>query len=540
MFPDVSYAIQFIFSDFLNNFQFSFFILPCTSTEIFNIINLQKVKSTNLSNIHMKVIKSISVPLSFILEKILNLCMLQGVYPSSLKMARVVPLHKAGDCSDINNYRPISTLSNLNKIFERILHHRIENFIEKHNLISRFQFGFRTGKSTTMAIFHLVQDILVGLEGGRYTICLFLDLKKAFDSVNHQILLEKCNFYGLRGKINDLIRSYLTDRSQYVAFNGADSQFARVRSGVPQGSVLGPLLFNLFFNDICNLSGAKKNLYADDAVLYITCDTFMDCISELKIFLNVLSGWLNCNCLIPNISKTKLMIFGPSGRTYTDLPQITFRNEILEWVSVFEYLGLSLDNRLLFNIQIEKVCSRIARGRGIIYRLSSFFPINILLSLYNTLVYPHTIYNVVIWGGVAKTRINRVNVALNKTLRIILGVRYNLVGVPLMDTNSMYRDLSVLKFSDIYVYFIALFIYSIFYGTNQYLFNELISVNIPSHGYNTRGNNLSVPYFRLEHSKQFPSSRCIEVFNKLPIYLFQPSSISVFKRNLRSYLLSKY
>ena len=160
--------------------------------------------------------------------------------------------------------------------------------------------------------------------------------------------------------------------------------------------------------------------------------------------------------------------------------------------------------------------------------------------MYNTLVYPHTIYNVVIWGGVAKTRINRVNVALNKTLRIILGVRYNLVGVPLMDTNSMYRDLSVLKFSDIYVYFIALFIYSIFYGTNQYLFNELISVNIPSHGYNTRGNNLSVPYFRLEHSKQFPSSRCIEVFNKLPIYLFQPSSISVFKRNLRSYLLSKY
>ena len=202
------------------------------------------------------------------LADIFNLSFSTGIFPTQLKLAKVIPIHKKESKVLCSNYRPISLLSNIDKILEKLMHTRIYEFLDKNSLIYSLQFGFRQHYSTSHALLHLTQTLMNALDDGNFACGIFVDLQKAFDTVDHSILLKKLEHYGIRGIVNNWFKSYLSDRKQYVSIDGFNSNLATITCGVPQGSVLGPLLFLLYINDLnLAIKHCKVYHFADDTNL---------------------------------------------------------------------------------------------------------------------------------------------------------------------------------------------------------------------------------------------------------------------------------
>ena len=240
------------YSDFLkNSSQNSIFLTPTDPSEVASLISsLNTKKATGPNSIPSFIISKISKEVSIPLSSLINCSFVTGTFPTNLKVARIIPVHKQGSKLSVNNYRPISLLSNIHKIFEKIMYKRLYDFLCKQNSFYELQFGFRSKHSTTHALISLTEKIREAPDNNKYAFGIFIDLKKAFDTVDHNILLKKLEHYGVRGVPNEWFRSYLTGRKQFVTINGSDSKTIGVNIGVPQGSVLGPLLFLVYMNEI--------------------------------------------------------------------------------------------------------------------------------------------------------------------------------------------------------------------------------------------------------------------------------------------------
>ena len=266
------------------------------------------------------------------------------------------------------------------------------------SMIITLLFGFRPGHFTELDALKITDNLTKQMDKMKIPINIYIDLSKAFDTLNHSILIEKLLYYGICGNENNLICNYLSGRHQYVDYNGAKSKTQMLTTGVPQGSILGPLLFLIYINDLPSASAIFDMLmYADDTTLY--CNLNED-INEFEINneLNKINTWLSSNKLCLNIKKTKFMIFHSNHRTILT-PRLTINNIDIECVKQFNFLGLILNSQLTWTNHIEHIAKKISRVIGVLYRLKQIYPQAVLLMLYNALIVPHFSYCILIWGS---------------------------------------------------------------------------------------------------------------------------------------------
>ena len=354
----------------------SIFFEKTTPNEIENIINNLNVrKASGADDLSVSVLKRLNKLLSPILSDLVNQAFEAGVYPDSLKLAKVIPLHKGGIDNDPNNFRPISILSNLNKIVEKVIYPRLYKFFEKYNIISDKQFGFRKGLSTTMATTEFLENILGSLDQGKATCAMFVDLSKAFDCVERDLLLFKLYRYGIRGSVWDLLKSYLTNRYQFVQCDGFLSTEEEVDTGVPQGSVLGPLLFLVHISDLRYATNLETLNFADDTLLYHTFENPDEIQNYMNKEMVKVHKWMENNHLRINSSKTKFMIFHKQLKKFKDLHTLRLKigtQEELEQVKDFKYLGLTIDQHLNWKQHIAILARKLSKSLGILYKIRHY------------------------------------------------------------------------------------------------------------------------------------------------------------------------
>ena len=370
----------------------------------FDKISTELLHSTYLSIIHH-------------LTFFFNLCLSTAVFPDQLKIAVIKPIYKAGERNMFNNYRPISLLPIFSKILEKIIHSQLSLYIDKHNIINPLQFGFRKNHSTYMPIAHMVDQITSSLQEKFITCVLYVDLKKAFDTVSKDILLKKLAFIGVRGKLHEILKSYLTNRKQKTQVNAHLSEETNVEMGVPQGSILGPLLFIIYINDISNISKqADFYLFADDTAIAVRARKMPELRNKLDSVLNMITEWFCVNRLSLNVSKTFYQIF--SKQVIHDLDVRVNGIQIGRKTAV-KYLGIKVDENLKWQNHINSVAAVISRNIGVMGRARYYISSRYLLLLYNILVLPYLNYCAAVWGANHSTRIDKLLKLQKRALRII-------------------------------------------------------------------------------------------------------------------------
>ena len=300
------------FKTFLSkNIKDSFYIEPVSSDEIIRTIDQCKSKySSGWDNIPMAIIKSVGSHIASPFAHICNLSFLTGIFPSDMKTAKVTPIFKSDARDEFSNYRPISLLPNFSKILEKLMFNRLTNFLNKYEILYEQQYGFRQNFSTDFALIELSDKIAKAMDDKKHMIGIFIDLSKAFDTLNHDILLHKLLNYGIRGIANDWFRNYLSERVQFVNYNNVLSSRRKITTGVPQGSILGPLLFLLYINDIANSSEILKFiLYADDTNILYCCEDIQELCEIVNRELLAVVQWFKSNRLSVNLKKNKFYNF---------------------------------------------------------------------------------------------------------------------------------------------------------------------------------------------------------------------------------------
>ena len=289
----------------------SLFLYPCTPKEIEGIIDLlNPAKVCGPYSMPIKLLKMLGKQISIPLSDLINSSLTTGTFPTKLKVSKVNPLHKKGLNLDPNNYRPISLLSVLNKIYEKVIHARLYKFLENSQLFYSKQFGFRSNHSTNHALTSITETIKNSVDNGKFECGMFLYLKKAFDTVSHDILLDKLEYYDVRGVALKWFGSYLSDRKQFVSVNGVSSDILDINYGVPQGSVLGPLLFLIFINDLPSFSkNLKFYLFADDTNIYFDAEKLKKIETTVNAELKKVNRWLLLNKTCTECRKKILFYF---------------------------------------------------------------------------------------------------------------------------------------------------------------------------------------------------------------------------------------
>ena len=504
-------------------------LTPCDSVEVTSIISKMKITKNDKDTIPIRLVISNRDILSPIIARLLNACMGVGIFPNCLKSATVLPIFKnKGDACDPTNYRPISLLPFLSKIFEKILYIRLISHLSKFSVLSSHQFGFRKNLSTFDAIVSFTENIYNALNNRKSIINIFIDFCKAFDTVNHRILFGKLEKYGVHGLPLSILANFLRDRKQVVIFQKVLSRPRNVNIGVPQGSILGPLLFLIFVNDLPRMS--QKNfpvMFADDCTLQLQDSDLSSLIMSCNTELEKLKNWTNSNKMTINVTKTNCMLV---SNVHGSLPSdsLFFNNESLNCITDTKFLGLVIDNKLKFNKHIESICSKISKTIGILFRLSSSstVPQSSLKLIYYSLIHPFILYCLPIYAATNDIHIHPLITLQKRAVRILNKASFY------QHTEPLFYASNILKFLDQYKLYLAVYIFK-----NP----EIINTHQRMHSYGTRFRENPLPPFeRLRSSQQSVIFNAIKVWNDIPQRIKESGSVCSFKFQCKCFLIEHY
>jgi len=512
------------------------FLNPTDPEEINKLI--QKLKPKNSSghdNISSKLIKYLKDEIKEPTSTLINKSITEGIFPDIFKIAEVVPIYKNKNSEDINNYRPISLLPTISKLLEKIIHKRTYSFLQKHNILYNSQYGFRPKHSTNDAITEYITDITENLETKTNTLSTYLDLSKAFDTIDHNILLNKLQHYGIRGNSLNWFKSYLTNRSQYVKINNCKSDIKQVICGVPQGSVLGPLLFIIYTNDLPNsLKNTHAILFADDTTIYTNHKEIKLLYQYVNRDLDALFEWFKTNKLSLNINKTNFMLF-----TNTNLPQteinrsIKIGNEELKRKPSIKFLGIIIDEKLNWQNHIETTRNKLSKITYSLKMVKSFLPKQNMKILYQSLIQPYLEYGITLWGGTHKIHLDKLRIVQKKIIRNITSSKYN------EHTDPIFKQLNLLKLNQLYTLKIGKFMYRSTINELPQPVNKWYKPNSDYHTHNTRQRkNPHIRYRRTQLASTQISHKAPEIWHNIPNNIKQSKNIRQLTKQLKVYLIN--
>jgi len=448
------------------------------------------------------------------------------IFHDRLKFSEVKPLHKDGDPLDFSNYRPISLLTSFSKVIEKIIHKRLYHFLDQQKLIVNEQHGFRQKASTETAAFFLLNTILLSLDKKSLAVVLFLDLRKAFDCVDHAILLYKLNYYGISGKANELMKSYITDRYQRVVLddkfsNKLVSEWKCIKHGVPQGSVLGPLLFLIYINDLPRTidNYANSVLFADDTSIIITNTDPQEFKQTIDISIQETNDWFLSNLLTVNYNKTQFLQFFAKKK----IPiQIITSNSILNNINTTKFLGLTLDSMLSWREHITALTLKLNKSCFAFRAIKPFMTTRVLKMVYYSYFHSIMSYGIIFWGS------SHFSINILRTQKRIIRIMTNRSKRD--SCRQLYKQLQILTLPGQYILSLLLFVIK---------YREFFPLNSDIHDRNTRYNdNLHPPTTNLTPVQKGVLCSGIKIFNCLPTSIKSLSKDPKhFKNKLKNFLL---
>ena len=515
------------FQDYLKNpNEHSLYLSETTFDEVGKIIyNLGSNKASDIYGNSNKFLKMGGDTATEIIVILFNQSISQGVFPQPLKNAKVIPCHKGDSILEMSNYRPISLLPIFSKVFEKLMYTRVISFIKKHNILFKNQFGFQSNMCTEFAVNSLINNITKCLENKETGICIFLDFAKAFDTVNHDILLKKLEYYGLRGLAQKWFKSYLSNRMQGTDIGGVQSSLNYIKCGVPQGSVLGPLLFLLYINDIINSSDLFNfTLFADDTSLfYSQKNSSKEDLSQIvNKELEKISHWLGANKLSLNVKKSQLLVFSLSK----EKPNInlTINGEALKEVKFAKYLGILIDNKLNWGEQISAVNLKLSKGIGLLAKIRHYVPKNTLRSLYYTFINPHVDYNILNWGMASSNNLVTISNKLKKAIRIMAFKNSDDPSLPL------FKEFNILPLENFIDLRFGKFIWK--------LANKELPETLTQHFRSNERTIVPIQNPRLEQHKNFITYAGPKIWkDEIPTQIKQKKSLKSFASNYSKFML---
>lgn len=511
----------------------SFFLTPTTEQEIRTTIDsLKNGKAPGYDSITAEMLKEISEEISIPLAHLINRIFSTGFCPSQFKMSIVKPLFKKGERTKPENYRPVSLITNITKIFEKIIKGRMTQYLDKYQMISDRQYGFRRGKSTQDAIANITSRIYEGMEDGLMTIGIFLDLSGAFDTVDHKLLLGALEELGFRGTVLKLFRNYLSNRKQSVQIRDRISTRQTISCGVPQGTVLGPILFTIYINKLLTLKcGGEIFSFADDTVVLYKDDSWGNLKNKIEMgFGNVLK-WFDQKYLTVNYDKTKFMPFVIYKNNLPRYEMISIQKndtvELIHSTISIKYLGVTLDRHLRWDVHAQNVVNTLR------YMLPRFKCLGKVLNthhmkvLYHALIESRLQYGILGWGGVVDIHQKKIEILQKRFLKIIFKKPYR------YPTDELYREAKCFDLKQSFFYCILINLYR-----NRHKLKTI------EHKYTTRQKtNFDI---RTKSSKKAVGQRCYtylapRLFNFLHIsmkeFIIRTNSITLIRKKLKSYTL---
>ena len=498
----------------------------CTPLECSEIISKLKITKEEKDCVPVKLMVANRNVLAPIVSELINRSMTEGIFPETLKKASIIPIYKKNLKTSPASYRPISKLPFVSKIFEKVIFHRLSQYFFENNILSVHQFGFRKNISTLDAITHFTEIVYQALNEKKSLINILIDYSKAFDTVNIGILLRKLKKYGIDGVTLKLVHSYLIKRHQIVSIRNSKSSAKISSIGVPQGSVLGPLLFLVYVNEISNVSNQYiPTMFADDCTLSFQNSSLSSLIQECNSELSKFKSWSDSNRLTLNLEKTTCLFISNIHDSILQ-DSIKMGGRSIDIVKEAKFLGLIIDDKMKFNQHIDYICKKVSKSIGVLYKIRLSCPRVCLRTVYFSTIHPYFQYCLPIFAAAYHSHMEPLILLQKRAIRIVSGANYFDHTEPLFFNNR------VLKISDLYKHSLGCFAYS-----NP----EILSNFERTHSYGTRlRNSLLPPFERLRVSQQSVIYNAVKNWNEIPLNIKLCISKSSFKYQYRQFLLNQY